>query len=270
MQAQTKPPIVFIHGMWCGPEVFEPYERFFCERGYECHRPALRHHEPLNNGLPALGRTSLKDYADDLEVFIRTLPQKPVLIGHSMGGLLVQMLCARDLVAKAVLLCPASPAGIHALSPSVVRSFMGVMARWGFWKKPNKLSPTAARYALFNKLSPQAAQDAYLQMRYESGRAAFEIGFWLIDPNKTTVVNPASVQQPMLVVSGDDDHITPATINKKVAARYRHAQYRSYPNHAHWLIAEPGWEKIANDVALWLENEPYATAKAVAETESVD
>lgn len=253
MTEQRRSPIVFIHGMWCGPEVFQPYADYFTSLGYECHVPALRGHESMQQSLDSLGTTSITDYANDLETFIRTLPEKPILIGHSMGGLLVQMLCARDLVDKAVLLCPASPAGIHALTPSVVRSFFGVMARWGFWRKANKLSPAAARYALFNKLSGQAAQDAYLQMRYESGRAAFEIGFWLIDPNKATVVNPAHVTQPMLVISGENDHITPASVNKKVAARYRYAEYRSYPNHAHWLISEPGWENIAQDVAAWLE-----------------
>lgn len=253
MTDSARPPIVFIHGMWCSPEVFDPYRKFFTDLGYECHVPPLRHHAEQKQPLEAVGRLSILDYANDLEAFIRTLPQKPIIIGHSMGGLLAQVLCARDLVDKAVLLCPASPAGIHALKPSVLKTFIGVMARWAFWRKPQKLSPATARYALFNRLSGQTAQDAYLQMRYESGRAAFEIGMWLIDPNKATRVNPAEVTQPLLVVSGEDDRITPASINKKVAARYRHAEYRCYPKHAHWLISEPGWEVIARDVADWLQ-----------------
>lgn len=250
---EPRPPIVFIHGMWCGPEVFEPYRQFFTERGYHCHLPALRLHDIQNNESTALGRLSLLDYAADLEAFIRTLPQQPILIGHSMGGLLAQILCARQLAASAVLVCPASPAGVHGLTASVVRSFLGVMTRWGFWKKPNKLSPAAARYALFNRLPDDAAQDAYQQMRYESGRAAFEIGFWLLDRNKASQVDNRKVRQPMLVISGADDHITPAAINKKVANRYDQAEYRCYPNHAHWLIAEPGWQTIAADIAEWLE-----------------
>ena len=251
--AEPRPPIVFIHGMWCGPEVFEPYRKFFTERGYHCHLPALRLHDIKNNESTALGRLSLLDYAADLEAFIRTLPQQPILIGHSMGGLLAQILCARQLAVSAVLLCPASPSGVHGLTASIVRSFFSVMTRWGFWKKPNKLSPAAARYALFNRLPADSAENAYQQMRYESGRAAFEIGFWLLDRNKASQVDNRKVRQPMLVISGADDHITPAAINKKVANRYDQAEYRCYPNHAHWLIAEPGWQSIAGDIAGWLE-----------------
>lgn len=251
--ASSHPPIVFIHGMWCGPEVFDPYRQFFTERGYHCYTPALRLHEMQDNESTTLGQLSLSDYAADLEAFIRTLPQPPVLIGHSMGGLLAQMLCARQLAASAVLLCPASPAGVHALTPTVVRSFFGVMTRWGFWKKPNKLSPAAARYALFNRLPDDRVNPAYQQMRFESGRAAFEIGFWLLDQNKASRVDERKVTQPLLVISGADDHITPAAINKTVASRYANAEYRCYPDHAHWLIAEPGWQSIAADIADWLE-----------------
>lgn len=253
MTDQQQTPIVFIHGMWCGPQVFDQYAGYFRQLGYPVHVPALRHHEQRDNQSDALGRTSLLDYAADLETFIRTLPQKPILIGHSMGGLLAQMLCARGLAARAVLLCPAAPAGVHALTPSVVRSFLGVMSRWGFWKNPNKLSPAAARYALFNRLPEAMAEDAYQQMRYESGRAAFETGFWLLDSGHASRLDTASVQQPLLVISGEDDHITPAAINRKTAALYPQAQYRSYAQHAHWLIGEPGWEVIAADIAQWLQ-----------------
>ncbi|MAD46492.1 MAG: alpha/beta hydrolase [Oceanospirillaceae bacterium] len=252
MAADNKPSIVFIHGMWCGPEVFDHYRAFFENKGYSCHAPALRHHQTVDNRSELPGTTSLLDYASDLETFIRGLPQTPILIGHSMGGLLVQMLCACGLAEKAVLLCPAAPAGIHALTLSVVRSFSGVMTRWGFWKKTNKLSAAAARYAIFNQLPDSDIPQALAAMRYESGRATFETGFWLIDPAKASTVNAALVTQPMLIVSGEDDRITPAKIHRKVAARYG-AEFHCYPGHAHWLIAEPGWERIANDIADWLE-----------------
>ena len=252
MPDTTRPAIVFIHGMWCGPEVFTPYAGFFRQLGYECHTPALRYHDRSDNLSAALGQTSLLDYAADLEDFIRSLPGKPVVIGHSMGGLLAQMLCARDLVQKAVLLCPAAPAGIHALTPSVVRSFAGVMLHWGFWKKPNRLSEAAARYALFNRMPAQAAQQAYRQMRYESGRAAFETGFWLIDRHHASAVDAGRVKQPLLLISGAEDHITPASVQRRIARRYPQTEYRCYAAHAHWLIAEPGWESIAQDIADWL------------------
>jgi len=252
MNTAAKPPLVFIHGMWCGPEVFANYRIFFENLGYQCHCPPLRHHERADNRHSLPGTTSLLDYASDLEIFIRSLPGKPILIGHSMGGLLAQILCARELAEKAVLVCPAAPAGIHALTPSVVRSFAGVMARWGFWKKVNKLSAAAARYALFNRLPEEDIPAALQAMRYESGRAAFEMGFWLIDPKRASAAPAELITQPLLIISGSDDHITPASVHKKIAVRYG-AEYRRYKNHAHWLIAEPGWDEIAADIVAWLQ-----------------
>lgn len=253
MHSNTPTDIVFIHGMWCTPAALAPLAEFFRARGYRCHLPALRFHDQTQPPAAALGTTSLLDYAADLEALIRSLPQPPVLIGHSMGGLLAQILCARGLARQAVLLAPASPAGIHALSPSVIRSFAGVMARWGFWKKPNRLSPAAARYALFNGLPAAQADAAIEAMCYESGRAAFEIGFWLLDARHASTVDAAAVTQPLLVISGAQDHITPTAVHKRIAARYAQAEYRCYAGHAHWLMAEPGWEKIAGDIAGWLE-----------------
>ncbi len=90
--------IVMVHGMWAAPWVWEPFKGYFEEKGFACHTPVLRHHEvcPSNPPPQGLGTTSLLDYANDLESYIRKLPDKPILMGHSMGGLWVQMLTQRD------------------------------------------------------------------------------------------------------------------------------------------------------------------------------
>lgn len=258
----TNKHIVFIHGMWSGEWTFEAYDKFFSQQGYTCHRPVLRYHndvEPSPAQKAALGRTGIQDYAEDLEAFINTLDSKPVLIGHSMGGLLAQILAAKGLAEKAVLICPAAPAGVHGLTLSVVRSFLGVMSKWGFWHSPNKISFNAAKYALLNKIEPSQQKALYDQLCYESGKAAFEIGFWLVDPNKSTKADLNNIDCPILMVSGEDDHITPAVINKKNAQLLLDYKlditHKVYPNHAHWLLAEPGWEDITNDISQWLSEQ---------------
>jgi pimeloyl-ACP methyl ester carboxylesterase len=96
--------IVMIHGMWAGGWVWSNYVPVFEGRGYRCLAPTLRHHDAPSLEPPeALGRTSLLDYASDLQQEIEKLDQSPVLMGHSMGGLLAQMLGARGL-AKALVL----------------------------------------------------------------------------------------------------------------------------------------------------------------------
>ena len=105
--------IVMIHGMWGTGWYWENFKRFFEGKGYHCVVPTLRFHDMDPKGLPdpRLGTTSLLDYAADLEKLIRELHATPILMGHSMGGLLAQILGSRGLAKALVLLTPASPHG---------------------------------------------------------------------------------------------------------------------------------------------------------------
>src|SRR4030042_3485272 len=103
--------VVMSHGMWCGSWPWDRYAAFLEGRGWRCLRPALRYHDadPRDPPDPRLGRTSILDYAEDLESLVRGLDAPPVLLGHSMGGLLGLLAAARGLAQAAVLLTPASP-----------------------------------------------------------------------------------------------------------------------------------------------------------------
>jgi len=117
--------IVMIHGMWGSGWYWENFKGFFESKGYRCVIPTLRFHDmdPKAVPDPRLGTTSLLDYAEDLEKLIRELDGKPIIMGHYMGGLLAQILGSRELAQTLVLLTPASPRGIVALKPSVIKSF---------------------------------------------------------------------------------------------------------------------------------------------------
>lgn len=247
--------VFLIHGMWGGPFYWEPFRSVLEARGWHCIAATLPFHDvdPQCAPDPRLGRTGLLDYADALEREIDALPEPPVLIGHSMGGLLAQMLCARGKARAAVLLAPASPAGIFALTPSVLRSFLPVMLRWGFWRKPMRQPFATAAYSMLHLLPPEEQRATYARFVPESGRAAAEIGLWPLDPHRASRVDPAKVTCPLLVLGGSEDRITPVTVVRKVASRYgARAEFRELPNHAHWLMAEPGWEEVASCVVEWL------------------
>jgi pimeloyl-ACP methyl ester carboxylesterase len=246
--------MVMIHGMWGGGWYWENYKTFLEARGWQCHTPTLRHHDvdPKSPPPAGLGATSLLDYAADLEAFIKGLGEKPVIMGHSMGGLLAQMLGARDLAQGLVLLTPASPSGINALKVTVIKSFWSVLTKWGFWHKPQRLPYEAAVYAMLHLLPEGERRAAYDKFVYESGRAAAEIGFWLLDPTRATKIDAAKITCPVLVIAGAEDRVTPATVVKNVARKYR-ATYQEFPNHAHWVLSESGWEDLAGYIADWLE-----------------
>ncbi len=248
--------IVMIHGMWGGGWYWEKYRRFFEEKGYRCDTPTLRYHdvEPGMMPDPRLGTTSLLDYTHDLQEQIHGVDDKPILMGHSMGGLIAQLLGERGLAKALVLLTPASPSGINALKYSVIKSFWSVLTRWGFWKKPNQLPYNAAVYAMIHLMPESERKALYNKFIYESGRAAFEIGFWLMDFKRATRVDALKVTCPVLVIAGSEDRITPASVVEKVAQKYKTVStYQKFENHAHWVVGEPGWEEIAIFVAEWLD-----------------
>jgi len=248
--------IVMIHGMCGGGWYWREYQQFFEAAGYQCLAPYLPYHEvdPNTEPHPALGEMSLLDYANALEALIRTLPEKPILMGHSMGGLLTQILAARQLADAVVLITPASPAGILALKPSVVKSFLPVLTRWNFWKKPFKLDYDTVEYAMLHRVPEQQRRGLFDRMVHESGHAAFEIGYWLFDSKNASKVNAEEVTCPMLVIGAAEDRITPASVVRQVARKYPQAQYREYDQHAHWIIGEPNWERVAGDTLGWLNH----------------
>jgi non-heme chloroperoxidase len=251
--------IFMIHGMWGGSWYWQKYRNFFEARGYRCIATTLPYHDIASKGTPdpRLGTTSLIDYVDALSREIATLDEKPIVMGHSMGGLLAQMLAERGLASAAVLLTPAPPAGIFALKLSVIRSFLSLLGIWAFWRKPIPTTFQEAVYSALHLVPLQEQKIIFDQMAYESGRVIFEIGFWLMDSTHAARVDETRVNCPMLVIGAKEDRIVPASVVRQVAKKYaRVATHREFEGHAHWVVGEPGWEDIAGYAADWLQKLP--------------
>lgn len=249
--------IFMIHGMWGGAWCWDNFKGFFESKGYSCITPTLRFHDidPDSPPDPKLGSTSLPAYAEDLEREVSQIGDRPIIMGHSMGGLLAQIVGSRVAAKALVLLTPAAPAGIFSIRPTVLRTFLRIMTKWGFWKRPNRLTFNEAVYAMMHLLPEAERRRTYEKLVYESGRAAFEIGFWLLDPSNAARVDESRITCPVLVVAGAEDRITPAAVVRKVAEKYgKTATYRELPNHAHWVLGEPGWEEIAELTEAWLSS----------------
>jgi pimeloyl-ACP methyl ester carboxylesterase len=249
--------IVMTHGMWGGGWYWSKFRSFFEARGYRCVTPTLRYHDvdPTAPPDPNLGTTSLLDYVRDLEEEIASLGTDPILMGHSMGGLLSAIVASRGLGRALVQLNPAPPRGVFALRPSVMRSFRSALTTWGFWRKPFRQTFEEAAYSMLHLFSPEEQRDAYARFVHESGRAASEAGFWLFDRHKASQVIEQRVRCPVLVVAGVEDRITPVAVTRQIAARYGpHCTYWEFPGHAHWTVGETGWQDIATYIAEWLRD----------------
>ena len=250
--------IFMIHGMWGAPWYWENYRRIFESEGYLCVATTLPYHNMDPRGVPdpRLGTASLLDYADALERELAQLGDKPIVMGHSMGALLAQILGARGMANALVLLTPASPAGIVALTPSVIRSFWSIQTTWGFWKKPMRQTFAEAAYSMLHLLPEKEQKETFNKFVYESGRAAFEIGYWLFDARGASRVDESKVSCPVLVVAGAQDRITPTSVVRRVARKYKAVStYKEFENHAHWVVAEPRWQEVAGYVVGWLKSQ---------------
>ncbi|MGM0451408.1 MAG: alpha/beta hydrolase, partial [Pseudomonadota bacterium] len=134
----SKPPVMLIHGMWCTPEVLTELREAFEQAGYPVEAPCLPLHmdkAEYDDQLRAkLAQTSLQDYVAFLVDRVNRLEAPPILVGHSMGGLLAQLVAARVPCEKLVLLSSAAPGGINGWRWSVVRTFGRNLLLFPLWK----------------------------------------------------------------------------------------------------------------------------------------
>jgi pimeloyl-ACP methyl ester carboxylesterase len=247
-------PIVLIHGMWCTGANFDRLIEGLKPRGHACVAPTLPAHE-VGKAHPEVGNKSLTEYLSFLEDFIRrqNFADAPILIGHSMGGLLAQQLAARIQPFALVLLTPAAPAGIFGLRWANFASFFRTFMRWAWWRRPQKLSFHRAVVSAFNGVPREKHVKLYDALVEESGRVVFEIGLWQLDRARASRVDVAAIKCPVYVVSCGEDRLTPASVVRKVAALYPHVSMRHYPARGHWVLDDVETDEMAAEIANWLQ-----------------
>jgi pimeloyl-ACP methyl ester carboxylesterase len=241
-----------IHGAFCANWAFEPWRPLFETRGYGVHLPVLRYHDRGRKPPPQLGTTSLLDYADDLSKLLKGIGEPAFLIGHSMGGLLAQMLAARCDVRGIACLAPSAPYGIMPSTHFEIASAQAMFFAGDFWNQPLKPDKWIAQQNSLDLLAPAERDAVYAQFVPESGLATFEIMQWGLDTKQASMVDASRVTCPVLCMVGTRDKVNPPGTVYNIAQRYKKlATFEELPNHSHWLIGESGWEKIAQRVADW-------------------
>jgi pimeloyl-ACP methyl ester carboxylesterase len=242
-----------IHGAFCTGWAFAGWRGLFEQQGYRVHTPTLRHHDQGDYPPDSLGATSMLDYAGDLERLIDGLDGPPILVGHSLGGLLAQMLAARRTLHALVLLAPCAPWG---MLPSTTFELFSAQALFlaGYWKMIVRPTQWVAAANALDQLSETDRESIYARFVPESGLAAFETMLWFLDLKRATSVDPRTVVCPTLCIAGGRDRMNPPATVRRLARRYGgRARYEELKNHSHWLIGEPGWQKIVRSCLIWLD-----------------
>ncbi|OBK21321.1 alpha/beta hydrolase [Mycobacterium asiaticum] len=247
--------VVLIHGNWSRGEQLAAVRSAFEERGYRAHTPTLRHHElPIDEGALKIAALSLRDYAADLVNFVASLDSPPLLIGHSMGGLLAQLVAARVRHTGLVVLCPAPASGITGSStPANRRLAVPYFLRLRPWAKAVR-PPTFDQFRrwIANSQTEETAREIYSGLVCESGRVQWEILLAMLKLSPETVVDAAAVASPVLAIGGECDRIVPAEVVRQTAARYRHATVVEIPGADHMVLSGASLPVVLRVIDEWI------------------
>jgi pimeloyl-ACP methyl ester carboxylesterase len=254
------PPILMIHGGFCGGWTFDGFAAPFRAAGHAVAAPDLPGHATDAPREAALG-LSMNDYAAAVVEQASAMAAPPILVGHSMGGLVGLMAAAKTPVAGVILLAPSAPWGVGGSSMEEAVSAVSLYALGAYWAQaiePDYLS--FRRYGV-DRLEQPERRAIFDRMRPESGRALFETLNWWLDPFMTTMIRPDEIAAPILAVTGGRDVIHPPPTVRETARRCG-AQLQVMPEMSHWLIGEPGWRDVASLCLAWVADAKAPLAAA--------
>jgi len=258
--------VLLIHGYGCAGDVWGPVAARLKAEGYRVVAPTIRSAVRTVEGPRAgLAGLTLADYVAEMSALAQTLAketgEKPLVVGHSMGGLIAQKIAEAGHAAGLVLFAPASPAdarGKPKLSP--VFTFLNLALQSKPETRAGKMWKAGFKYGVANAVPAARHDDLYATMVYDSGQVLADLAWPAKDPHKTAHVDAAKVTVPVLVLAGALDRTTPTSDTRLVGKKYANADYNEYPNNAHYLIDEPNTMKILDDVIAWLTGKKLTPA----------
>ena len=248
--------LIMVHGAFCGGWCFDRFRRPFEAAGYAVSAPDLPGHGQ-RRGEGVAGR-SLRGYAQDLAEQIRACGEPPVVIGHSMGGLVASLAAVQTPVRALIMLAPSPPWGVVGSAMEVAAS-VGLSSDGPYWSREVQPDGRIMSSVSLDRTPRREHRAIVARMGPESGRALYEILNWWGDPTLASMVAPGGIRAPALVIGGGGDRIHPPSTIAQIALRTG-AAMRIMDDMSHWLIGEPGWRDVARACLDWLAVEGRAAA----------
>ncbi|MBA3033910.1 MAG: alpha/beta hydrolase [Gammaproteobacteria bacterium] len=249
------PPLLFLHGAytaaWCWQEHFLP---FFAAAGFECHALSLSGHGGSRRR-DHLDSYSIDDYVNDVAEAIATLAEPPILIGHSMGGFVVQKYLENHAAPAAVLMCSVPPQGLAASAFGMLFNRPGMLADLNRMMSGQQVALDSLREALFAQ--PVSVDDLtryYRMAQPESHRAIWDMTLFNLPHTKRVLASLPGGSSRLLIQGAAHDMIIPASLVEMTARSYG-VDATTYQGMGHALMLEADWKKPAQDIIDWLEQQ---------------
>lgn len=263
----TKAPIVFVHGLWLHAESWKDWLAFFGAAGYPVAAASwpgdAETTEATRRNAGAVAGYGVTEIADHIAGQLKAFTQKPILIGHSFGGLLVQNLLGRDLAAAAIAIDPAPLKGVPELPLAALRSAFPVLSNPLNFRRAVSLTEQQFRFGFTNAVSEQEARQLYAQYAMPApGRPLFQAATATLNPSSATTVNVANAARgPLLLISGGEDHTVPPVLVRSALRAYRRSpavtEFKAFPGRGHSLTIDSGWREVADFCLTWLQSRGF-------------
>jgi non-heme chloroperoxidase len=258
-------PVVFVHGLWLHADSWGAWVDLFREKGYAPTAPGW----PGDSSTVAETRSNpehvaghgIEDVVDHYAKIIGALDAKPIVIGHSFGGLIVQRLLGQGLAAAAVAIDPAPIKGVVYLPPSALRVASIALRNPANKNRAVALNAKQFRYGFGNALTESESNELFERWTIASpGKPLFEAAAANFSPHSPAKVDTSNATRgPLLITAGGKDHTVPASISRTTAKLYGKSsavtELKEFPDRGHSLALDRGWREVADAALAWLDQQ---------------
>jgi non-heme chloroperoxidase len=261
----AKSTIVFIHGLWIHSSSWQAWMDFFNKHGYSTLNPSWPGDSATVAGCRlnphAIANRGVVEIADSYAEVIGSLSEPPIVIGHSFGGLIAQILLGRGVARAGIAIDPAPMKGVWQLPFSALKASFPVLANPFNLKKAVSLSFDQFRYGFANAVSEKEAHELYENWTIPAPcRPLFQAATASFGGKETKVDTLNRTRGPLLITGGERDHIAPPVLGKASLEKYNQAvttSFKLFKERGHSLIVDHGWREVAEYSLSWLNEFGY-------------
>jgi pimeloyl-ACP methyl ester carboxylesterase len=258
----AKPPVIFIHGLWLHATSWQPWLARFAEAGYQGTAPGwpgvADTVEAARADPHSIADQGIDDVTDHYARMIDAMDDKPILIGHSFGGLITEKLLGLDYGAAGIAIDAAPMKGVLALPLSSLRTTLPVFKNPANRRRAVSLTAGQFRYSFGNALPRDESDDLHERWSIPApGKPLFEAAEANFSSHSPATVNTKNEGRgPLLLIMGGQDHTVPEAITKSTLKQYRHSsavtEVTEFADRGHSLTIDHGWPGVADECLAWL------------------